>query len=87
MACHGAPAITLGSLPWDYGTYTWHTTRDTFDKASLDDVKRNATLTAMLAYLASEDPQRVSRERRPLAPGERWPPCVRAMRRGSEYFP
>ncbi len=81
--CHGAPAFSLSSLSWDYGTYTWHTDRDTYDKISFDDLRNNATLTAMLAYLASEDPQRVPRERLSVLPpnrftGEpgRWPACV-----------
>lgn len=79
--CSGAPAFSLSSLSWGYGTYTWHTNRDTFDKVVMPDVKGNATLTAMLAYLASEDPERVSRERRTNlgttrggSPRE-WPTC------------
>ena len=56
FSCAGLPAFGLGALPWDYGNYTWHTDRDTFDKIVFDDLKSNATLTAMLAYLASEDP-------------------------------
>ena len=62
FACHGAPAFSLGSTGFDYGSYTWHTNRDTFDKVWFDDLKANATLTAMLAYLASEDPTRITRE-------------------------
>ncbi|HEX7049598.1 MAG TPA: M20/M25/M40 family metallo-hydrolase [Longimicrobiales bacterium] len=79
--CYGAPAFSLSSLSWDYGTYTWHTNRDSFDKVVIDDVKNNAALTAMLAYLASEDPDRISRDRRimPVNPrtGEQrsWPQC------------
>jgi hypothetical protein len=65
--CHGAPAFSLSSTGFDYGLYTWHTNRDTFDKISFDDLQNNATLTAMLAYMASEDPDRVSRERIDLA--------------------
>ena len=86
FVCAGAPAFMLGSLSWDYGTYTWHTNRDTFDKLVFDDVKGNATLVAMLAYLASEDPERVSRERRDVMPAERdgsvreWPVCRDADR-------
>ncbi|MEK9506223.1 M20/M25/M40 family metallo-hydrolase [Gaopeijia maritima] len=79
--CAGAPAFSLSSLSWGYGTYTWHTNRDTFDKVVISEVQENATLTAMLAYLASEDPQRVSRVRRSNlgttrggAPME-WPTC------------
>jgi Zn-dependent M28 family amino/carboxypeptidase len=79
--CYGAPAFSLSALNWGYGTYTWHTNRDTFDKIVFDDLKNNATLTAMLAYLAAEDPERVSRERRSVMPrGQRgepssWPAC------------
>ena len=46
-------------------TYTWHTNLDTFDKLVFDDLRHNAMLVAMLAYQASEDPQRVPRERAP----------------------
>jgi carboxypeptidase Q len=67
FACYGAPAFGLGALPWDYFNYTWHTNRDTYDKIVFDDLKSNATLTAMLAYLASEDPTTITRERVDLA--------------------
>ncbi len=67
FACSGAPAFGLGALNWDYGSYTWHTNRDTYDKIVFDDLKSNATLTAMLAYLASEDPSLITRERVDLA--------------------
>jgi hypothetical protein len=50
--------------PYDeYRQYTWHTNRDTYDKIVFDDLEENATVAAMLAYLASEDPERVGRER------------------------
>jgi Zn-dependent M28 family amino/carboxypeptidase len=67
FACYGAPAFGLGALPWDYFNYTWHTNRDTYDKIVFDDLRKNATLTAMLAYLASEDPTMVKRDRVDLA--------------------
>ncbi len=67
FACYGAPAFGLGALGWDYFNYTWHTNRDTYDKIVFDDLKKNATLTAMLAYLASEDPTMVKRDRIDLA--------------------
>ena len=87
--CYGAPAFNLGSLNFDYGTYTWHTNRDTFDKIVFDDLKSNATLVAMLTYLASEDPTTVPRDRRIMpptaagAPGE-WPTCQTPPRKSSE---
>ena len=62
--CHDAPAFFLTSSDWSYTDYTWHTNRDTYDKINFDEVKRNATLVAMFAYQASEDPNFVSRVRR-----------------------
>ena len=79
--CAGAPALSLFSLNWDYFRYTWHTGRDTFDKLVFDDLQQNATLVAMLAYLASEDPERVGRDRRIMPTNPRtdeqreWPTC------------
>ena len=59
----GAPAFSLSSLSWDYWNYTWHTNRDTYDKIVFDDVRNNAILTAILTYMACEDPNRTSREK------------------------
>jgi len=77
----GATGFGLGSGDWDYGRYTWHTNRDTYDKLSFDDVKNNAILTAMLVYLASEDSTHISRVKRDVfqsrpngQPGA-WPDC------------
>lgn len=89
FVCHGATAFTLFSEPWDYWTYTWHTNRDTYDKLAFDAVRENAILVAMLAYLASEDPERVPWTRREVLPPARdgspgsWPAC-RAAERDSE---
>lgn len=66
----GVPALGLGSLDWDYFLYTWHTNRDTYDKLVFDDLKNNAVLTACLVYLASEQPEMVSREKR-IMPADR----------------
>jgi carboxypeptidase Q len=66
FSCAGLPAFGLGALGWDYGNYTWHTERDTYDKVVFDDLRANATLTAMLVYLASEDPTRIGRDRMDL---------------------
>jgi hypothetical protein len=90
FACYGAPAFGLGSLSWDYGTYTWHTNRDTFDKVVWDDLKNNVVLTAMLTYLASEDPTTVSRTRATIvnaATGRatQWPECQVPPRKSSEW--
>ena len=86
FVCAGAPAFRLSSLSWDYGPYTWHTNRDTFDKLVVAELESNATLAAMLSYLASEDPQRISRDRAALpvdpATGRQmvWPECRDGLR-------
>jgi len=78
FVCHGVPAFRLGSAEWDYREYTWHTTRDTFDKLSMEEVTGNAILTAMLAYLAAEEEELIPREVRTTAPDGAplsWPNC------------
>ena len=85
FVCRPAPAFRLQSSYPEYRQYTWHTNRDTYDKIVFDDLKQNATLAAMLAYAASEDPERVSREQSVLPPQANgqpraWPTCGRARR-------
>jgi hypothetical protein len=84
----GAPAFMLSSLSWSYGTYTWHTNRDTYDKIVFDDVRSNAILTAILAYMASEDPTTAPRDRSVLPVNQRtgqpgtWPAITKPIRKG-----
>lgn len=84
----GAPAFSLSSLSWSYGNYTWHTNRDTYDKIVWDDVRSNAILTAILVYMACEDPNRTPREKIVLPVSSRtgqpgtWPEQRKANRRG-----
>jgi hypothetical protein len=84
----GVPAFNLSSLDWSYGTYTWHTNRDTYDKIVFDDVRSNAILTAILVYMACEDPAKTSREKivLPVNPQtgqpRTWPVPGRPTRRG-----
>lgn len=80
--CHGAPGLRLQSPYEEYRQYTWHTNRDTYDKIVFDDLENNATLAAMLAYEASEDPTLVPRDRAILPPDpetgqpRQWVPCM-----------
>jgi carboxypeptidase Q len=90
FACYGAPAFGLGSISWDYGTYTWHTNRDTFDKVVFEELRNNVVLTAMLAYLAAEDPVTVSRTRATIVNpfsgrATPWPACQVPPRKSSEW--
>ena len=86
FVCAGLPAFRLQSPYDEYRQYTWHTNRDTYDKIVFDDLRSNATLAAMLAYGASEDPERVPRDKAllPLDPrtGEprAWGNCFPARR-------
>lgn len=90
--CHGAPAFGLSSINFDYSQYTWHTNRDTFDKTVFDDVKYNATLVAMLVYLADQDAQKMPRDRASLGVNPQnnqprtWPACVEPQRSSERYF-
>jgi len=84
----GALGFSLGALNWSYFNYTWHTNRDTYDKLVFDDLTNNAILAAILAYQASEDPNRASTEKAILPINPRtgkqttWPEQTKATRRG-----
>ncbi len=84
----GAPAFGLSSLNWSYWNYTWHTNLDTYDKIVFDDVRNNVILTAILTYMASEDPNRTSKERIVLPVNSRtgkqreWPTARSPQRKG-----
>ncbi len=92
FTCYGVPTSGLGALNWDYGSLTWHTERDTYDKVVFDDLRFNATFTAMMAYLASEDPTMIPHEKIDLTAGaaapagggrggaRTWPACEKAPR-------
>lgn len=78
----GAPGFSLGSNSWSYGSYTWHTNRDTYDKIVFDDLRSNAILTAILVYMACEDPAKMPRDKVALTAPAKWPVQVKANRRG-----
>ena len=93
FTCYGIPTGDLSAASWDYSTLTWHTERDTYDKVVFPDLKYNATLTAMLAYEASEDPTMIPHEKIDVAAqaaaggggrggrgGGAWPVCEKAPR-------
>ncbi len=92
FVCAGVPAFSLSSLNWSYGQ-TYHNPTDTFDKIVIDDVVNNATLTAMLTYLASEEDDLLPRDKRAMTgvnprTGEpvAWPECRAPARDASGYF-
>ena len=76
FVCHKAPGIGTGALGLDYCNTSWHTNRDTFDKIVPEDLRNNATFIAMLAYIASEDPQKFPRD---LVPQGNLPGALRSL--------
>ncbi len=86
----GVPAFNLSALNWSYWNYTWHTNRDTYDKVVFDDLQSNAILTAILAYKASNDPEKTSRDKRVMPINERtkeitpWPSTRKPRRDGTQ---
>ncbi len=79
--CKPVPGFRFQSNYPDYRQYTWHTNLDTWDKIVFSDLRNNATLAAMVAYMASEDPDRVPNDTRVLPMNPRtgrpgtWPQC------------
>ena len=88
----GVPAFSLSSLDWSYRDYTWHSNIDTYDKIVFDDVRSNVILTAILAYMASEDKNKASREKRVMPINPRtgkevsWPSTRNPRRERAEIF-
>lgn len=84
----GVPAFSLSSNSWLYGSYTWHTNRDTYDKIVFDDVRNNAILTAILVYMACEDAAKTQRDKIVLPANQRtgepgkWPEQRSPTRKG-----
>ncbi|MFC3196650.1 M20/M25/M40 family metallo-hydrolase [Parapedobacter deserti] len=86
----GIPAFMMSSLSWGYGTITWHTNLDTYDKLVFDDLRDNVILIATLAYKASEEPELVNREKRIMPLGrdgqpQQWPVIRQPRRTGVGY--
>ncbi len=71
----GRSAMNIADNRWDTSTYTWHTNRDSFDKIIYEDLRDDAVMTAMFAYLASGDPDPMPRDRRAMPEGSAWPEC------------
>jgi Zn-dependent M28 family amino/carboxypeptidase len=67
----GLPGIGLSQDPIEYGTYTWHTNLDTFERIIEEDVKKSAIAIAAAVYhLAMRDEMlpRFSKEDMPPPP-------------------
>ena len=70
----GLPGIGLSQDPIEYGTYTWHTNLDTYERIIEDDVKKSAvTIAAAVYHLAMRDEMlpRFSKDKMPAPPAAR----------------
>jgi carboxypeptidase Q len=69
----GLPGIGMGQDPIEYGTHTWHTNLDTYERIAEDDVKKDAMVVAWAVYqLAMRDDllPRYSKADMPAKPAE-----------------
>ena len=69
----GLPGIGMGQDPIEYGTHTWHTNLDTYERIVEDDVKKDAMVVAWAVYqLAMRDDllPRYSKADMPAKPAE-----------------
>jgi hypothetical protein len=69
----GLPGIGMGQDPIEYGTHTWHTNLDTYERILEDDVKKDAMVIAWAVYqLATRDDllPRFSKADMPAKPAE-----------------
>lgn len=58
----GLPGFQFIQDPIEYGTRTHHTSMDLFDKAVEPDLKQNAVITAVFAWLAANRAERIPRK-------------------------
>jgi Zn-dependent M28 family amino/carboxypeptidase len=83
----GLPGIGMGQDPIEYGTHTWHTNLDTYERIIEDDVKKDAMVVAWAVYqLAMRDEMlpRFSKSEMPPKPPEENPqPTPRPTRTDS----
>jgi Zn-dependent M28 family amino/carboxypeptidase len=76
----GLPGIGTAQDPIEYGTYTWHTNLDTYERIIEDDVKKSAIVIAAAVYhLAMRDEllPRFSKEQMPALPARPTPAPAR----------
>ena len=69
----GLPGIGMGQDPIEYGTHTWHTNLDTYERIIEDDVKKDAMVVAWAVYqLAMRDDllPRYAKAEMPAKPAE-----------------
>jgi hypothetical protein len=67
----GLPGITVGQDPIQYGSHTWHTNLDTYERIVEEDVVKSAIVVASAVYhlaMRDETLPRFPKEEMPQAP-------------------
>jgi Zn-dependent M28 family amino/carboxypeptidase len=86
----GLPGIGMGQDPIEYGSHTWHTNLDTYERILEDDVKKDAMVVAWAVYqLAMRDEllPRFSKGEMPPKPAEETTQPAPAPRRTDAQRP
>jgi carboxypeptidase Q len=84
----GLPGIGVGQDPIEYGTHTWHTNLDTYERIIEDDAKKSAIVIAAAVYrLAMQDdllPRFGAEQMPPLPPRPAPPPTAPQTQTGRQ---
>lgn len=64
----GLPGFQFIQDPIEYGSRTWHSTMDVFDRAHEDDMKQAAIIMAAFAYNAAMRDEKLPRKESPSTP-------------------
>ena len=75
----GLPGIGMGQDPIEYGSHTWHTNLDTYERILEDDVKKAAIVIAAAVYqlaIREEMLPRFTKETMPPLPAPPQPPAA-----------
>jgi hypothetical protein len=88
----GLPGIGMGQDPIEYGSHTWHTNLDTYERILEEDVKKDAMIVAWAVYqLAMRDEllPRFSKNDMPAKPPEETTtqPATPAVRTDAQTIP
>lgn len=71
----GLPGIGLGQDPIEYGTYTWHTSLDTYERIIEEDVKKSAMVVAAALYHVAMRDEMLPRFTKATMPAPLAPPA------------
>jgi carboxypeptidase Q len=81
------PGIGLAQDPIEYGTHTWHTNLDTYERILEEDVKKDAVVIATVLYQLSMRDELLPRFRKDAMPSPPPPPAATAAAAAAKPAP